>query len=96
MKPLSLHTLLLSLGFQGLFWTLLLFALCFGGIFLVELAKLGWTYRNEPLPQSEEKKEKTPAEKPQEPIYYIVEKKKRKSKNGYEYSEPQPFTFKEH
>ena len=93
MKPF--YSLLLSLGFQGLFWTLLLFGLCFGGIYAVELAKLGWAYRNQPPPKDQSENEKTPAEKPQEPIYYIVEKKRRNSKGGYEYSEPKPFSFKE-
>ena len=37
-------------------------------------------------------KEKAPAEKPQEPIYYIVERKKRLPKSGFE--DAKPFTFK--
>ena len=102
MDILSLHNLLIALGFQGLLWTFLLILLCFGGVYVVGLARLGWEYKTEqaktpaPPPKSIEKtkeEKKAPAEKSQEPIYYIVEKKKRRPKTDY--GEPKPFQFKE-
>ena len=91
MNTLFLQNLLLSLPLQGMLWTLLLFLLCFLGVCATELIQLGWQYKrfNEPV----EKEEQTPAKTPQEPVYYIVEKKKRKPKHDYE--EPKPFRFKE-
>lgn len=96
MKTVLLHNLLLSLTVQGLLWTLLLLVLCFVGVYVAGLARLGWEYKKEsPTPASEPTKEekRTPAEKPQEPIYYIVEKKKRRPKST-SYGEPQPIQFK--
>lgn len=97
MNTLSLHNLLISLGVQGLLWTLLLLALCFGGVYVASLARLGWEYKTErenaALEEGAKKEKSAPAEKPQEPIYYIVEKKKRRPKNGY--GTPKPIQFKE-
>ena len=102
MKILSLHHLLIPLAFQGLLWTIVLLAFCFGGVIVANLARLGWEYRSERAkapatsekPQETPKEEKkAPAEKPQEPIYYIVEKKKRRPKGDF--GEAKPFQFKE-
>ena len=102
MNILSLHHLLIPLAFQGLLLTIVLLALCFGGVYVANLARLGWEYRSEraKAPAASEKPEeqpkeekKAPAEKPQEPIYYIVEKKKRGEKTSY--GDPKPFQFKE-
>ncbi len=92
MNALSLSNLLLSLPIQGMLWSMLVFALCFFGVCATELIQLGWKYKNtDDAPP--EKEEKAPAETPQEPIYYIVEKKKRRTKTDY--GEPKPFQFKE-
>lgn len=75
---------------------------CFGGVVVANLARLGWEYKTEraKTPAAIEKSQdtpkdekKAPAEKPQEPIYYIVEKKKRRPKST-SYGEPQPIQFK--
>ena len=102
MNILSLHNLLIPLAFQGLLWTLVLLVFCFGGVIVANLARLGWEYKSEraKAPDSFEKSQdapkngkKAPAEKPQEPIYYIVEKKRRRPTPGCE--KPKPFQFKE-
>jgi len=86
---------LMSMPVKGLLFSLLLLALCFFGIHLVILARLGWQYNKNPSPSpADEKKEEktTPAEKPQEPIYYIVERKTRRAKPAY--GEPKQIDFK--
>lgn len=96
MKTIFFHNLLISLTMQGFLWTLLLLLLCFAGVYVAELARVGWAYKNDEQKQSDGQKEeekKTPAEKPQEPIYYIVEKKKRRPKST-NYGDPQPIQFK--
>ena len=101
MNILSFYNLLIPLAFQGLLWTLVLLVFCFGGVYLANLARLGWEYQSEQAkapdspenPQEKPKEEKkAPTEKPQEPIYYIVEKKKRRPKTDY--GDPKPFRFK--
>lgn len=100
MNIFPLYNLLIPLGFQGLIWTLLLLSFCFGGVYVANLARLGWEYNVErekapdpaPKPQEKQKEEKkTPAQKTQEPIYYIVEKKKRRPKSDY--GEPKRIHF---
>lgn len=96
MKTVFFHNLLLSLTVQGLLWTLLLLVLCFAGVYVAGLARLGWEYKKEaskPTPEPTKEEKKAPAAKPQEPIYYIVEKKKRRPKST-SYGEPQPIEFK--
>ena len=102
MNTLSLHNLLISLGFQGFLWTLLLIVLCFGGVYVAGLARLGWEHKSErakapeeapKTPEKPKEEKKAPAEKAPEPVYYIVEKKKRRPKTDY--GEPKPFQFKE-
>ena len=82
---------------QGLLWSILLFALCLFGVHFTILAQLGMEYRAQQkqknVPKKEEKEKPTPAEKPsQEPIYYIVERKQRRSKPSY--GEPKEIRFK--
>ena len=91
MKILSLHQLLLSLGFQGMLWTVLLLLFCFGGVYITTLARLGWEYKNSPSDSPQEEKQ-APAPKAQEPIYYIVERKRRLPKGDYD--EPKQIHFK--
>lgn len=102
MNILSFYNLLIPLAFQGLLWTILLLAFCFGGVVVANLARLGWEYRSKQAkapttpekPQEAPKEEKkAPTEKPQEPIYYIVEKKKRRPKGDF--GNAKPFQFKE-
>lgn len=105
MNTLSLQNLLLSLPLQGLLWFLFLIVICSLGVHITQLARLGWAYKTEhekksaekqkPQPEKTEKpkeEKKAPAETPQEPIYYIVEKKRGRSKATY--GEPKQITFK--
>ncbi len=97
------YNLLFSPALQGGLWTVALWAFCFVGTHVVKLAKFGWEYQNEqakkpqPQPTAEPQKEETenkkaPAQTSQEPIYYIVERKQRKSKPRY--GEPKEIRFK--
>lgn len=103
MNILSLHKLLISLPAQGLLWFLLLFLVCIFGVHIARLVQLGWAYKTEkenssekktaPSPPEKPKEEKkAPAETPQEPIYYIVERKTRRAKATY--GEPKRIDFK--
>lgn len=83
---------LLSVFGAGFVSLIGLFALCFFLVHTARLARIGWESQKKP-PQGKPEEEK-PApveEKPQEPIYYIVEKKRR-VKTGY--SEPKQIRFK--
>ena len=90
-----MNILLLSLPVKGLIWLLLLFAVCFVGIHLVILARLGWEYQKSAttpnLEKPKEEEKKAPAEKP-EPIYYIVERKTKRAKPNY--GPPKQINFK--
>ena len=95
---LSTTNLLLSRGVLGLFWSVFLFALCFACIHIAKLARLGALYRKstsqkppEPPNPPEKEKEKAPASA-QEPVYYIVERKKKRAKP--QYGEPKEIRFK--
>lgn len=93
----SLTQLLLPRGVWGIFWSLLLFFLCFIGVHIGKLARLGTLYRKPPAKEPEkpappaETKEKAPASA-QEPVYYIVERKKKRAKP--QYGEPKEIRFK--
>ena len=82
--------------FLGFLAVGLLFGLCFLAVHAVKLAKIGW--KNHPYsPQKkQETEQKTSAHEQtsqaQEPIYYIVERKKKRAKQTY--SEPKEFRFK--
>ncbi len=86
--------------FLGIFWLLFLFGFCFFTVHLVRLARIGQRHlrqvqkppEQKPPVKAEKEKEKTPAQEPaREPIYYIVERK-RKSKSSF--SEPKEIRFK--
>ena len=91
-----MNTLLLS-SIYGIVWLILLFCLCFLFVHVARLARLGQTYRKElknVKPDEENtanKREQTPQKTEPEPIYYIVERKKR-VKNSF--SEPKQIRFK--
>ncbi len=100
---LKLHSLLLSLSVKGLFWSIILFAACFIGVHVAKLARWGMEYSKTPKKTEPEKKqpptqkeqektdEKQAPTQPSEPIYYIVERKQRRSKPKY--SEPKEIRF---
>ena len=99
----SQQNLLIPIALQGGFWTIFLFLFCFVGVHVVKLARYGWEYQNtqqnkanatSPEPKPEEQTEtKKALEQPcaQEPIYYIVERKQRRSKPRY--GEPKEIRF---
>ncbi|MBQ8308972.1 MAG: hypothetical protein IJX96_03970 [Clostridia bacterium] len=79
----------------GILWLVLLFIACFICVHITRLVKFGWLYQRRPYekpkpPEQTEKKapEKTPSA---EPVYYIVE---RKRKTRQSYSEPKEIRFK--
>jgi hypothetical protein len=91
--------LLLPRGVIGIFWSILLFALCFFGVHIAKLAHLGQLYRKNPPPEKDDKPTSPPAEPEkkapapaQEPVYYIVERKKKRAKP--QYGEPKEIRFK--
>ena len=78
----------------GILWLVLLFGACFLGVHIARLVKFGWLYQKKQTPPkpTEERKEKTPEPKPSaEPVYYIVE---RKRKTRQSYGEPKEIRFK--
>ena len=91
-----MKNLLLVTPFTGVVCLLLLFLISFFCVHIARLVKFGWKYqqkkpapkKSEPAPESEKK-----APAPQEPIYYIVERKKRRAKPTY--GEPKQFRFKD-
>ena len=101
-----MNTLLTTPLFGG-FLLLILFACCFLLVHFILLIKIGWKYHTENAVQNAKKqpieKNEKPSEKPREntpqatpnapqPVYYIVEKKRKKTKSYY--SEPKEFRFK--
>ena len=86
---------LLSVYGAGSIALAVLFLLCFALVHLARLVRFGWNAQKKPKaqpPQIEPKKEPPPekATAP-EPVYYIVERKKRTKSN---YSEPKQIRFK--
>ena len=90
----QLHSLLSTTqSIGGFFGVVLFFALCFFAIHIVRYFKIAWQEKHPaPPPEApkEEPQEKAPA--PQEPVYYIVERKQRRAKPKY--SEPKEIRFK--
>ena len=86
---------LLSVYGAGSIALIVLFLLCFALVHLARLVKFGWNAQKKPntKPAQIEPKKETPPEKAtvQEPVYYIVERKKRTKSN---YSEPKQIRFK--
>ncbi len=75
----------------------LLFIVCFLGVHIVKLARRGYeetlkVKKGEQPQQSAPEQEKKPVQKTPEPVYYIVEKKKKRPKSSY--SDPKEFRFK--
>ena len=93
--PQFIHSLLTVNAVGGAFCTLFLFVLCFVCVHLFKYANIGWKHRKKPAepppPPEKTEKEKAPAP-PQEPIYYIVERKRTRAKPKY--SEPKEIRFK--
>ena len=71
----------------GIFGLLFLFFLSFFAVHLLILIKRGLKPTPPPVPPKEQ-----PKEKPPEPVYYIVEKKKKRPKSSY--GEPKEFRFR--
>ncbi|MBQ8394967.1 MAG: hypothetical protein IJX49_05275 [Clostridia bacterium] len=90
------YALLIAQSIGGFFGVVLIFALCFFAVHIVRYAKLTWQEKHPTEAPKEEKEEEKPEEKapapPQEPIYYIVERKQRRAKPKY--SEPKEIRFK--
>ena len=95
----SLSHALLTSAVQGFGGTILLFSLCFLGVHLAKIAVRGWRVydgtQDNKAPdnpeQSPESKADTKTTVP-EPSYYIVEKKRRRSKPSY--GDPKEIRFK--
>lgn len=88
---------LLTSPFLGGVLLCALFVGCFLLVHIVLLVQIGWKYQTnkpsvEQKPRAEEKPPEKSEPKPQSPVYYIVEKKRKKPKNYY--SEPKEFHFK--
>ena len=82
---------ILSIFSIGTFSLIVLFSLCFLLIHTVKLIKIGWLAQKKEKPP-EKKEEKAPAQpNTQEPVYYIVERKRRTKSS---YGEPKRINFK--
>ena len=79
---------LLSVQGTGAAITIALFLLCILIVHAVKLARIGWRTVFKKLPPTKPKK---PEPKP-EPVYFIVERKKKKSKSDF--SKPKQIQFK--
>ena len=95
--PLS--SVLLVSAAQGFGGTILLFSLCFLGVHLAKITVRGWrlydgTQDGKTSDKNAETTESKSETKPTvpEPIYYIVEKKRRRSKPSY--GDPKEIRFK--
>jgi hypothetical protein len=85
---------LLSVHAFGFLWLVVLFAVCFLAVHTFRLARLGRKYqkqRNHTPPPNTAQEKKTPPQSEGEPIYYIVERKRRAKSS---YSEPKRIHFK--
>lgn len=92
-RVIAQRTLLAATIGTGMFFCLLLFVFCFSGVHILRFVQKTPTNKKTPLAQPkkapEEKEKQTPS---QEPVYYIVERKQRRSKPRY--GEPKEFRFK--
>lgn len=79
---------LLSVQTEGALWTVLLFLLCFILVHAIKLARIGYRTLVKKLPPQKPPK----PQKQEEPVYFLVERKKKRSKP--EYSEPKRIQFK--
>ncbi len=72
---------------QGFLWCMLLFALCAVIVHSFKLILIGWrSFGRQKTPEPVLKQEKPP-----EPVYYLVERKKKRPKA--EYAEPKQINF---
>ena len=88
----SLSFLLTATNTRGFFSLVILLILCFFGVHFFRLAIIGIQSLQHPTFPTETEEKKAPAEPPQEPIYYIVERKTRRKKPSY--GEPKEIRFK--
>lgn len=72
---------------QGALWCILLFLLCLIVVHAAKLAYLGWRALGKKLPPEPPKA----PEKKAEPVYFLVERKKKRPKT--QYSEPKQINF---
>ena len=79
---------LLSVQWQGFGWCIMLFLLVVVAVHLAKLIAVGYRTLFRKLPPEPPKI----AEKKPEPVYYIVERKKRRPKK--EYAEPKEISFR--
>ena len=84
---------------SGILWLSLIFGLCFLSVHIARLVRLGWLYQKNALKPTEqeqpstEKKETAPQPKPSaEPVYYIVERKRKPRQASY--GTPKEIRFK--
>ncbi len=78
----------MSVQLLGAVYSAILLFLCFLGVHIFKLARIGYRAGKKLPPE----KPKPPEEKKEaEPVYYIVEKKKKRAKTSY--SEPKRITF---
>ncbi len=76
----------LSVQSRGALFTLCIFLICVVIVHISKLALIGWnSYR-----KKEPKKQKSEKQETPEPVYYIVEKKK---KTAPQYKKPKKFKF---
>ena len=79
---------LLSVQGNGFLYTFCLFLLCVIVVHGIKLARIGWRAAKKRTPEETKKPEPKP-----EPVYFIVERKKKRAKA--EYSEPKRIRFRE-
>ena len=88
-----------SIAVIGGIWLIVVFCFCFLTVHIVKLARMGWDANAEQKKKNVQaaKKEEpkptptAPASTP-EPVYYIVERKKKRTKASY--TEPKEIRFK--
>ncbi len=80
--------MLLSVQGYGALYTVCLFLLCIICVHAVKLVRIGYRTLRKKLPPDPPPKQKTEPE----PVFYLVERKKKRPKP--EYSEPKRFQFK--
>ena len=95
-QTLRLYNLLSAYAVGGIFSLLFLFILCFVCVHILKCAKIGFAQHKKPTdpptPPTPPKEDVKKAPAPQEPVYYIVERKRTRAKPKY--SEPRQIQFK--
>lgn len=88
--------LLISAPLKGSLLFILFFLLSFVGVHLTKLVRFGWKNvqpkKQTPAPKPQESPKEQAPTKTQEPVYYVIERKRKKPKTTY--SEPRQITFK--